>query len=112
MGPEGMIPSTKVFGTLPIFPTVDNNLSGGKDRMGVIKSSRVEMEKITFELLIKTGLKAKLQRATKYDLKPGQKIRLYREASNKMEGPFSIVSIFEKQVTVTDGRKWKQFNFS
>lgn len=40
MGPEGMIPSILVFGTLPTLPTGDNNNGDQAQRMGVIETAR------------------------------------------------------------------------
>lgn len=110
MGPEGYIPSMLVFGTLPTFPGGKSNDREQELRMEVIRVTRREIETITAELRIKAALKARLPPSTEFDIRPGMRVRVYREAIKRWEGPFNVARTMGKQIWVTDGASTKQFN--
>lgn len=110
MGPEGMFPSLLVFGTLPTLPAGGNESLGQDDRMDVLRTARDEMQKITAELRVKAALRARLPPATKLDFTPGQRVRAYREASRRWEGPFLITKMRQRLISVPDGIKEQMFN--
>ena len=60
----------------------------------------------------KTALKSKLPPATRYLVKPGDYVRVYRESSKKWEGPFKVKRVSSKLVSVTDGNKVKTFSIT
>lgn len=112
MGPEGLVPSLLVFGTLPTFPIVSSDRPEQADRLSAMKRARDEMAKITAELRIREALRSRLPPSTRYHLAPGDKVRVFRERSQRWEGPFTITKTREKEVWVTDGAKEKHFNRS
>lgn len=93
MGPEGLVPSMMVIGTIQTFQTSEINNHGKDERMDVIRTARPEMERITIEFRINTALKEKLPQATRFDFCPGQTVRVYWEKSRRCEGPFKETNI-------------------
>lgn len=110
MGPEGLVPSLQVYGQLPKLPVVNCQKMKQKHRMGALRSARHEMESVVAEERIKRALRAKLPPATKYVVRPGDLLRVYREGSEKWIGPVEVVRVEDKLISVTDGVSVKTFN--
>lgn len=68
MGPEGIVPSIFVFGTVPSFPALNRDSVAQTEGMEVLELARAEMCLITVELHIKTAQKSRLPPTTKYDI--------------------------------------------
>lgn len=110
MGPEGLVPSLLVFGTIPTFPITESNRPEQAERLAAMAKARDEMAKISAELRIQTALRSRLPPSTRYHLSPGDQVRVYRERSSRWEGPFTITKTREKEVWVTDGNREQHFN--
>lgn len=83
LGPEGLIPSMMVFGTVPTFTSIEGGQKTQKERMKVIWTAKAKMERMTADLRIKTALKAKIPPATQFDFIPRQTVRVFRERSKR-----------------------------
>lgn len=118
MGPEGIVPSLLVYGSLPTFPAVGMNIPEQKTRMKALAAAKQEMASITAKLRIQQALRSRLPPATQYALKPGDMVRVYRDqgtgASKKGDwtGPWEIVKICGKEVFVDWNGEHKHFNIS
>ena len=112
MGPNGLVPSLLVFGALPSFPAPATNHPNQEERFQALRLARQEMETIVAQTRIKTALRSKLPPATKYLIKPGDDVRVYRERSKRWNGPFKVTKVSDKIISVTDGEKVKQFNIT
>lgn len=87
------------LGNLPTFPSnAGKNTHGQEGMMGVILVSHRPMERITAEMRIRSALKDKFPPPTKYDLKPGMQVPIYREKIRRYEVLFTIVKIYPKEV--------------
>lgn len=64
--------------------------------------AKAEMEAITSELRLRTALLSKLPSASKYNLREGKQVLVYREKEKpyKWTGPYKIVRIDDKQVFI------------
>lgn len=71
----------------------------------------MEMERITAELHLKTGLKSRLPPVTQFHFHLGQYVRFYREKLKRWERPFNISRIDGKQIwdTYVDNSKPLKF---
>lgn len=74
--------------------------------------AREEMVKFSAELRIKEALRSRLPPETNYDISQGDKVRLYRERSERWEGPFEVTKMREKEEWATDGVRQKHFNLT
>lgn len=75
-----------------------------------MNTARREMEAYVAEQRICTALQSRLPPATKFALKLGQDVRVYREEHRKWVGPYKIDRITDKMIYVTDGKVTKPFN--
>jgi len=112
MGPNGLVPSLLVFGVLPSFPSPSRNTPDQQERFEALRNARAEMESIVAEQRIRKALKSKLPPATKYLIKPGDQVRVYRELSKRWDGPFTVTKVSNKIISVTDGNTVKEFNIT
>lgn len=112
MGPNGLIPSLLVFGTLPRFPGIEASHPNQRERFQALKTARAEMEAIVAETRIQKALRSKLPPATKYLILPGDLVRVFRERSGRWEGPFTVTKVSKKIISVTDGIKVREFNIT
>ena len=106
------MPSLLVFGVLPSLPSPNTRSPDQVERFHALRTAKAELEQIVAEKRISTALRSKLPPATKYLIKPGDQVRVYREQTRKWEGPFTVHRTTPKIISVTDGRKVKQFNIS
>lgn len=78
MGPEGLLPSLLVFGTMPTFPIIDSDQPAQTERMVATKLARYGMSKLTAELIILEALQSLLPPSTRYELSPSDKVSVFR----------------------------------
>ncbi|MEM6805931.1 MAG: reverse transcriptase domain-containing protein, partial [Bacteroidota bacterium] len=81
-------------------PCVHTNLPKQEDRMRAIQIARTEMSTITSELRIRKAMLSKVPRNANLTLKPGEKVRVFRETDKKYLGPYPVVRVDGKQVFV------------
>ena len=109
-GVNGLVPTTLVFGTIPSFPATPSNQPKQRERFAAMMTARNEMTQIISEKRLNDGLRRKLPSSTAYLIRPGDLVRVYREASKAWDGPFTTTKVDRKLITVTDGIKTKTFN--
>lgn len=112
MGPEGLVPSYLVFGVLPTMPAMRTELPNQKDRMQAIATARSEMATISAKLRIQSALRAKLPPATSYNVSPGDQVYVFREDTKKWHGPYTVDSVYNKEVYLDVDGTIKHFNIS
>ena len=112
MGPQGITPSELVFGQRPSFPANGSLREPQRTRMAIIRAARAEMAQITAEDRIRRALKGKLPPNARITIKAGDLVRVYREDSRKWVGPFPVVRVERKQVTVNWDGTLRHFNLS
>ena len=112
IGPEGLVPTSLVFGVVPTFPTVHADLPAQKERLAALDASRKEMETMETELRIQRALRAKLSPATKYLVEPGVRVLVCRGKTKSYEGPFTVTKICDKEVHLKVKDVEKHFNIS
>ena len=109
VGPDGLVPSLLVFGAVPSYPITNKDFPGQESRMKAIIDVRSEYGKIVSELRIQKPIRSKLPPDTKFDLRAGDKVLVYREKRG-WTGPFTLQSICGKNCYVSDGSKTVKFN--
>lgn len=70
------------------------------------------MAQVTAERGLNDELSRKPHPSTSYFMRPGDKMRVYREASRAWDGTFIIIKKDRKVVKITDGTKAKDFTLS
>ena len=107
VGPEGLVPTLLVFGTLPRFPPLSPTLPGHENRMKAMASARQEMADITAKLKIQLALRARVPPAAMYNITPGENVFIHDEKSKKWLGPYPVSKTFNKAVWVNrpDGER-------
>ena len=83
LGPDGRVPSRLVYGVDPALQVVNAHLPAQRERMAALEAAKREMATISAELRIQQALRAKLPPATRYDIKPGDDVLVYREKENE-----------------------------
>lgn len=79
MGPEGLVPSMLVFGTLPRLSPHSTTLPNHVDRMHAMEVARLEMTNITAKIKLQRALRSKLPPATKYLVNTGDQVYVQNE---------------------------------
>lgn len=79
MGPNGLAPSTLVYGIKPAYPVVNARLPTQRKRTAAFEMSKREMTTATAETSIKQALRSKLPPAARYDIMPGDDVLVYRK---------------------------------
>ncbi|MEM1283154.1 MAG: reverse transcriptase domain-containing protein [Chlamydiota bacterium] len=100
MGPEGLVPSLLVFGSLPRFPCVNSTLPNQRERMRALEVARAEMSTVTSELRIRKAMLSKVPRNADLVLNPGDMVRVFRETDRKYLGPYPVIRVDGKQVFI------------
>lgn len=112
IGPEGLVPSYLVFGSLPKFPTVHASLPDQRRRMKALESARTEYATIVAKLRIDRALRAKVPPASKYIIVPGDTVYVYREGSKQFHGPLPVLRVEDKQIYVKHNNRLVQYNIA
>lgn len=81
MGPNILIPSVLVFGTMTTIPTPTNPNPAQAERFRDLALASSEMKTRTAENCTKIALRIRLPPATHYLIRPGDKVRVYREST-------------------------------
>lgn len=77
-----------------------------------LTAARRETTSVTAELRIRKALASKIPRNCDLVLKPGDKVRVFRETDKKYTGPFPALRQDGKQVFVLDGKKDVQYSIA
>ena len=105
MGPQGLVPTLLVFGTLPRFPSPDSTYPMQAEGLQALEASRREMLTIVSDQCVKQALHSRLPRCVSFNVNPGELVRIYRESDKKYVGPYKVISTDGKQVTVLVGNR-------
>lgn len=117
-GPDGIVPSLLVFGSLPSFPAVNMDVPMQKERMAALQTARKEMASVVARLRVQEALRSKILPSTHFLIKPGDAVHVYREGKSgckrtgSWKGPFTVEKVVGKIITVEWDGKPKQFNIS
>lgn len=111
-GPNGLVPTLLVFGTMPTLPIPNSKSLRQKERMAALKTSKDEMERISVEQNILRALRSNLHPAAIYNIQPGDLVRVFREENRKWIGPVKVVKTERNIIYVLDDVKTKAFNAS
>lgn len=118
MGPDGILPSLLVYGSLPTFPAVHMDAPAQEERLKTLASARREMTSIIARMQIQQALRSRLQPATHFEISAGDSVYVYWEASTTAskkgdwKGPWKIKKIQRKEVYVDYEGTVKHFNIS
>lgn len=100
LGPDGRVPSRLVYGVDPALAVVNAKIPAQRECMAALEAETREMATITAELRIQQALRSKLPPATKYDIKPGDDVLIYREDDKEWMGPHRVTKMMEKEIYV------------
>lgn len=81
MGPDGLVPTLLVFGSLRTLPITASDLPTQRTRMAALRTGREEMATLVAAQHISRALSSKLANATMYAIAPMDTVRVYREGS-------------------------------
>ena len=112
MGPEGLVPTLLVFGTVPRLSIGDRPPPNQSERMLAMDNARREMDSIVSDLRIKRALSSKTPPGAMRVFHPGELVRVYRERPNMWTGPFPVTRVDGKTVYVRDGIDEKPFSIT
>lgn len=102
MGPKGLVRSLLVYGLLTRLPGYHGHPTQAYGK-ATVESALYEAAQAVCEALNNRALRSQLPPSSHLIVRPGNKVRVYREASRFWEGPFTATSIARKNVCVTDG---------
>lgn len=68
MRPEGHVPSMLVFGTLPTFPILNNNIPGHEERTKALRTARDEVTNVKVEKAVRQAINHNIPPAAHYKL--------------------------------------------
>lgn len=91
LGPNGLVPTLLVFGTMPALPVPNSKSVKQRERLSALKLAKEEMERISAEQKLLRALRSKLPPAAKYLIQPGDLVRVFREVPRKWIGPVKVV---------------------
>jgi hypothetical protein len=101
-GENGLVPSLLTFGVIPRFPILNTDLPVQRERMDALASAQREMQTIVAERRIQQALLSNVTQSADRSYEIGDEIPVYREASNRYEGPYEISNVDGKIVTIID----------
>lgn len=78
-GPDGLVPSLLVFGSVPSFSAMNMDIPIQRERMAALATAYREMASISAKLRVQEALRSKLPPSTRYLISPGDKVHVYRE---------------------------------
>jgi len=103
-GPEGLVPSLLVFGTMPKLPNVARlEHETQKNRLRAATTARLEYEKIVCARRVQLALKSRPPPNSNQKYFPGDMIYVYREKIRQWTGPHMVASSHGKGVRVHTG---------
>ena len=107
VGPDGLVPSMLVFGTMPRFPPIRTDLPNHEERLRAMHAARTEMANIVAQHKVQLALRARVPPAASFLVRPNDRIYVHDEVRKKWIGPYTVLKTFEKQVWIDrhDGQK-------
>ena len=100
-GPDGIVPTLLVFGSLPRLPlpAFSSLPLTQQQRFDAMKTARDEMMAITAQRRIREALKTYTRKSQPFIPEEGQHVLVYREGTKRFEGPF-VVHSYDNRKTV------------
>lgn len=112
-GPEGMVASLLIIGVVPRMPSVHSMVTEKRRRMEAIAMAQVEMEAITSDLRVRTGLRKRTTVSKASNILPGMQVLIYTERERKWVGPTLLDSVEGKTANIIeDAGNIKPFSVS
>ncbi len=114
IGENGLVPSRLVFGIIPRFPILNSDLPEQKERLEMIKTAQAEMNSIVAERRVLAAVTRDVPPATDRTYKLGEDVLVYSEKEKEWLGPFIVVDVTGRLVTVQseNGQSRQQFSTS
>lgn len=91
-GPDGLIPTLLVFGTIPKLPigNLETMQPTQRDHFAALKSARKEMETIVANQRVRLALKPRTKSMEVFNIPPGSPVLVYREKAKCWKGPYTL----------------------
>jgi transposase InsO family protein len=112
IGENGLVPSLLVFGVVPRFPMLSTDLPNQKERMAAISLAKMEMNSIIAERRVNTALRKNAPSSVDYVFAVDDEVLVFRERTNSWTGPFKILKVNDKILTVQSMDKMYQSDFN
>lgn len=103
MSYDGLVPSLLFFDILPSFPCSNTKAVFQIERLNALKTALPEMKIFVAGNHIQRALHSNIPPATKYLVKPGYKVRIFRDESREWEGQFTVAKTSIKIMSITCG---------
>jgi hypothetical protein len=100
IGENGLVPSLFVFGVIPRYTALNTELMNQKVRMEVIAAAQMGMNSIITKRRIATALAKNIPSAAEHVYAVGDEVLDFREKESSWTGPFKIVAIADKILTI------------
>jgi hypothetical protein len=114
MGPYGLVPSLLVFVMVLRFPIIDANVPDQEQRVLAMKVSREEYQNVVAEMRVKAALLHNVPAAADMQYKEGDLMLAKYENRDTWDGPFEVVAVDDKILTVRDPnnlKRWKSTEY-
>lgn len=112
MGPNGLVLTLLVFGSLSYLTADSSSQPKQQQRMLAMYAALYEMALYAAEQRIMRAHKSKIPPAPRYKLTPDDLILVYREGPRKWVGLVEVVKVEKHLVHVSDGVKLKSFSMT
>jgi hypothetical protein len=109
IGPEELVPTILVYGTLPRL-SLHEKIHHKSSRLLAIDVPRREMDVIVSELRIKRALHTYTPPSAEHSFNPGALVCVYQERPQEWLGPFPVVQVDGKPIYVREGSQAKPFS--
>ena len=112
MGENGLVPSLLVFGIIPRFPVISSQLPAQSERMEVLTMAQREMNTIIAQRRIITALTKNIPSASDRFYSIDDEVLVYREKEKEWVGPYRVVFIDGKMITMQNPERTYEGTFS
>lgn len=112
IGENGLVPSKLVFGITPRFPIISTDLPNQRNRMAALARAQMEMNSIVSERRVQSALTKEIPPAANRTYQLGERVLVFSELSKCWEGPYTVIHVLGRMVTVSsiDGSYRQTFN--
>lgn len=109
-GPNGLVPTLLVFGVLPRLPISVKELPDQRSRFAAQAVAKDEMVKLSALARINKALRTNAPACTQYDIRIGDEVLAYREKNRRWHGPYKVVDVKGKSLTLNIDGKNRPFS--
>jgi len=89
-GPAGISPQSLVLGVNARMPVKPTSLPGHRERCKAMAEARADMAKLVAQARLSKAFRERLPRAAELEVGPGTRVLVFREKSQKWEGPYMV----------------------